>query len=271
VRTPSVAEQISRTLPELYALTPIEAFPAHALALTRRVVGGDKADYTEVDLDRGDFRVLVDPEPPLLGRLGPARGAHMHQHPVLRHFLQHPGSGACQISDFLTRREFHRTPLYGEFFGLLGVEHQLTAVVADPSSRHLAGISIDRGRPGFGERDRELLDALRPHLIAARSNAFRFSRALGSGPAGELQPGLDRLTDRQREVLAKVAAGHTNGQIALALDISLGTVRKHLEHILRGLGVSTRTAAAARYLNAARPAPGPDWTAAIPAMVTGSS
>jgi DNA-binding CsgD family transcriptional regulator len=271
VRTVSVAEQVSRALPRLYALTPIHDFPGHALAVARRVVGGDKADYTEVDLRSGDFRVLVDPEPPLLGQLGPARGAHMHQHPVLAHFLHNRTSGPRQISDFLTRREYRRMPLYGEFFGPLGVEHQLTAVVTAPGSPRLAGISIDRSRPGFEQRDRELLATLAPHVAAAHANAVVFSQALAGGPPE--QPGLEleRLTDRQREVLAKVAAGHTNGQIAIALDISVGTVRKHLEHILRCLGVSTRTAAAARYLNAAREATGPAWTAALPAMVAASS
>jgi hypothetical protein len=62
----SVGEQVSRVLPELYALTSVEQFPARALSLVRRVVGGDKGDYTEVDLLSGDFRVLVDPEPPQL-------------------------------------------------------------------------------------------------------------------------------------------------------------------------------------------------------------
>ncbi|MGO8786577.1 MAG: helix-turn-helix transcriptional regulator [Terriglobia bacterium] len=53
-----------------------------------------------------------------------------------------------------------------------------------------------------------------------------------------------RLSQREREVLAWVAQGKTNGEIATILGRKLGTVRKHLEHIFQKLGVETRTAAA---------------------------
>lgn len=59
------------------------------------------------------------------------------------------------------------------------------------------------------------------------------------------------LTEREREVLALVAAGKTNGEIATLLAISARTVQKHLEHIFQKLGVETRTAAAIRALAAA--------------------
>ncbi len=59
------------------------------------------------------------------------------------------------------------------------------------------------------------------------------------------------LTRREREVLAMVAAGKTNGEIATVLAISARTVQKHLEHMFQKLGVETRTAAAVRALAAA--------------------
>lgn len=59
------------------------------------------------------------------------------------------------------------------------------------------------------------------------------------------------LTEREREILALVAAGKTNGEIATILAISARTVQKHLEHIFQKLGVETRTAAALRALAAA--------------------
>jgi DNA-binding CsgD family transcriptional regulator len=60
-----------------------------------------------------------------------------------------------------------------------------------------------------------------------------------------------RLTGREREVLALVGAGKTNGEIAIVLAISARTVQKHLEHIFQKLGVETRTAAAVCALAAA--------------------
>jgi DNA-binding CsgD family transcriptional regulator len=56
------------------------------------------------------------------------------------------------------------------------------------------------------------------------------------------------LTSREREVLSLVAAGKTNAEIAMLLEISTRTVQKHLEHIFEKLGVETRTAAAIRAL-----------------------
>ncbi|HEX5911310.1 MAG TPA: helix-turn-helix transcriptional regulator, partial [Thermoleophilaceae bacterium] len=54
------------------------------------------------------------------------------------------------------------------------------------------------------------------------------------------------LTRREAEVLELVAIGRTNQEIADAMVITPGTVRKHLERIYAKLGVHTRTEAAAR-------------------------
>jgi len=255
-------ERIGRLLPDLYALRRIDEFPAHALSLVRRAVGGDKADYTEVDLTTGDFHVVVDPEPPELRRLVEARKAHMREHPVLAHFRRTSDPAARLISDFLTRPAYHRLGLYGEFFRHLGVEDQMTVLVSPVNASLRAGISVDRDRPAFEAADRRVLDALQPHLLAARNNALRFSAALGQANDGTA---AERLTGRQRDVLAHVARGLTDAQIALQLDISPNTVRKHVEHILRRLGTPTRTAAAALYLTGGGTAPA--WTASIASML----
>jgi DNA-binding CsgD family transcriptional regulator len=54
-----------------------------------------------------------------------------------------------------------------------------------------------------------------------------------------------QLTPREIEVLAWVAKGKTNRDIADILGMSPRTVNKHLEHIFVKLGVETRSAAAA--------------------------
>ena len=51
------------------------------------------------------------------------------------------------------------------------------------------------------------------------------------------------LTTREREVIALVADGLTNAEVAERLWISPGTVRRHLENVYGKLGVHTRTAA----------------------------
>jgi DNA-binding NarL/FixJ family response regulator len=52
------------------------------------------------------------------------------------------------------------------------------------------------------------------------------------------------LTQRESEVLRQLALGLTNKEIAQALHISYETVKEHVQHILRKIGVSDRTQAA---------------------------
>jgi len=52
------------------------------------------------------------------------------------------------------------------------------------------------------------------------------------------------LTGRQFDVLKHICDGSTNKEIALELGISYETVREHVQHTLRKLGVSDRTQAA---------------------------
>jgi DNA-binding NarL/FixJ family response regulator len=52
------------------------------------------------------------------------------------------------------------------------------------------------------------------------------------------------LTQRESEVLRQLALGLTNKKIAQALDISYETVKEHVQHVLRKIGVTDRTQAA---------------------------
>lgn len=56
-----------------------------------------------------------------------------------------------------------------------------------------------------------------------------------------------RLTDRELDVLRCIAEGASNATIAHRLFISDGTVKSHVQHIYRKLGVVSRAQAAARY------------------------
>jgi predicted ATPase/DNA-binding CsgD family transcriptional regulator/DNA-binding XRE family transcriptional regulator len=66
------------------------------------------------------------------------------------------------------------------------------------------------------------------------------------GPAGDGQrpPRPENLTSRQAEVLALLAAGLSNKQIAAELYLSTGTVERHLATIYRNLGLGGRVEAA---------------------------
>jgi DNA-binding NarL/FixJ family response regulator len=61
---------------------------------------------------------------------------------------------------------------------------------------------------------------------------------------------LETLTDRENEVLSCLAKGFMYKEIADRLNVSLDTVRTHLQHIYQKLHVRTRTDAVLKFLNA---------------------
>lgn len=68
----------------------------------------------------------------------------------------------------------------------------------------------------------------------------------GDGGGGAQKLDQDKLTLRQRDVLAELLKGQASKEIARTLDIAEGTVKIHLAAIYRALGVRTRAEAIAK-------------------------
>lgn len=137
-----------------------------------------------------------------------------------------------KTSDFYSQRQWHSAPMYSEYLRRFGVEDEIVACLPAPPGRSLR-LLLRRDSGGFTERDKLLVELLRPHLHAVYQDAQR------------RRTGVPRLTARQWELLRLVAAGHSNADIARQLFLSENTVRKHLENIYQRLSVSSRTAAVA--------------------------
>ena len=103
-------------------------------------------------------------------------------------------------------------------------------------------------RRAFLNEGKALLDL----LPAVRNQAPEFIDQLLAGQVSNLTPvsslphPYETLSDREQEVLILVARGYSNRQIAEALFVTLGTVKKHLNNIFGKLQVNNRTEAVAR-------------------------
>ncbi|EGV18397.1 two-component system response regulator NarL [Thiocapsa marina] len=89
----------------------------------------------------------------------------------------------------------------------------------------------------------QLLAAGRGRLVISQRLTELIARALRHD-SGPVRPDDAGLTPRERQVLALLAEGASNKLIARELDLSLGTVKVHVKHILKKLKLRTRVEAA---------------------------
>ncbi len=111
--------------------------------------------------------------------------------------------------------------------------------------------ALRAGASGFLLKDTEPTDLLAAVRVVARGDALlapsvtrRLIEEVSSRPgrsAGTVPTTLDVLTEREREVLALVAGGLTNDEIAAELYLSPLTAKTHVSRILTKLGARDRT------------------------------
>ena len=105
--------------------------------------------------------------------------------------------------------------------------------------------ALDAGAVGYLLKDAEPEELIRGVRAAAAGEAPLAPKAASAVLTArtEQRPAAE-LTPREREVLALLAGGKANKQIARELGISEKTVKAHLTRVFEAIGVSDRTAAA---------------------------
>jgi DNA-binding CsgD family transcriptional regulator len=274
------------------------AFPRHLLESLRDLIGSESTTYCELDRPGRRVLALLDvpdddgaPDDEVFWRL-------RHEHPGCSYEDRTGDFSPHKLSDFVTVQQLKRLQIYTDFLRVAGVTHEISVGLPAPLTHTKLFLFANGAERGdFGERERTILELVRPHLIrryeavCARRRAvaalaaletsneplvllnangcaeFATTRALrllahygfDLGDIPNIAPLRARgilpdvllleerrplgLTAREREILALVAQGHRNAQVAAALWISPATVAKHLENAYAKLGVTTRTAA----------------------------
>jgi len=121
-------------------------------------------------------------------------------------------------------------------------------VLTSAPDRSLVSLAVQAGAAGFLYKDVDpdaLVRAIRSvhdgHTLLAPDAAGSLLRSGAAAPAVQ---GIGALTAREREVLAQIADGRSNREIARLLRVSEKTVKTHVSSVLAKLGVADRTQAA---------------------------
>jgi DNA-binding NarL/FixJ family response regulator len=143
-----------------------------------------------------------------------------------------PGGGGVEV----IRRVAERRPT--QRFLALSVSDAAEDVIAiiRAGARGYVTKSISGGELADAiERVRDGDAVFSPRLAGFVLDAFH-----GEIPEGEMDPELDQLTPREREVLRLIARGYLYKEIAVRLSISPKTVEAHVGAVLRKLQLSSR-------------------------------
>ena len=133
------------------------------------------------------------------------------ENPVCCYHARTLDFSALKLSDFLSRRQLHRNKYYVAFMRPFGVEHQI--VVGLPATlRHTKCFLLNSQSRDFDERDRAVMEVLRPHFpalyAAAAVRRTAGALALGERASGELvvlspSGAIDFETAAARDLLAR--------------------------------------------------------------------
>ena len=268
LRTATDLRAVLELSTELLQVRVYPQIPALLLPQLARVVGGDAATLSHLDLrTRREVALIWPPsraDRHVLTRYPAVADTHPLRAP-LRAALRAaaPVCTALRISDVVSARQWRNTPIYQHV--LRETSDQLCLPLRTRGSVvHV--VALGRATGSFTDRQRALLEGGAAHLRAALARARAsdasaiqlapwLERVSTSAAPGVAAPAPDSAPDRapmplsprEREVLALVADGLTDAQIARRLKVAPATVSKRLHRLYQRLGVTNRAAAAQRW------------------------
>lgn len=153
------------------------AFPPTVIAGLRDLVPSDAVGFSELDrVDRlhlDDVWVGLDDVDASIHTYWRLR----HEQPICWHQEVARDWRALKLSDFVTLRALRRREIYDAWFRPWKTRHQLVVGLDSPLTHTKVFIFIRSSGADFSERDRAVLDVLRPHLGALYRQAGERRRA----------------------------------------------------------------------------------------------
>ncbi len=150
-----------------------------------------------------------------------------------------PGGGGAEVMRRLALRRPSATPGLGET--------RFLALSVSDAAEDVIG-TIRAGARGYVTKTitgPELVDAIDrvatgDAVFSPRLAGFVLDAFAGSIEVAQVDEDLDRLTEREREVMRLIARGYAYKEVAAELFISIKTVETHVSSVLRKLQLSSR-------------------------------
>jgi DNA-binding CsgD family transcriptional regulator len=172
--TPKDTERLHQSIQQIYTLRDPTTFGLEALTILDKLIPSDIPSFHSTNIQTRQASTFYQPDFP---GLTPAMEAviekHFGEHPIVQN-MPKTLNGAYKISDFINQQEFYQLEgLYQQYLRLLGIEDQMVCFLPGPPTS-LVGFSLNRSERSFTERDRNLLNILRPHFSQAYTNAQQY-------------------------------------------------------------------------------------------------
>jgi DNA-binding CsgD family transcriptional regulator len=178
--------KLNQCIQQLYTLHNLASFGVDALMIVDRLVPGEVPMFhlTNLPSVKMEYGFLDD------FNLTPEMLMAMYQnfdtHPILQNMPQ-TLTGAHKISDFISQQELYCLEgLYQQFLRVVDLEEQMVMFLPNANQgswselsqaeTSLVGFSLNRYQRNFTERDRTILNLLRPHLAQAYANAQQYQQ-----------------------------------------------------------------------------------------------
>jgi DNA-binding CsgD family transcriptional regulator len=221
----------------------LESYAERAFAFLARIVPAEFIAFGSLDVRTQRLDIGFDKPVAAFAQAMEAFGSLMGNYPLFRWDAGVNGGRPFCRSDFFSGRQFRELDIFAEVYAVLGIDNHC-AVHVPCGPREVAFFGIERkGGPDFSLEERELLQVAQVHLGNARDLAWTRAEAGSRGASPEL---LTRagLAPREADVLALLADGKANGEIASALNLQINTVKGYVKGIFGKIGVPNRLAAA---------------------------